>query len=72
MCKEHDQAAMYDAPTLKRLAALTIDVILHVVAAIVPGGEGRPPRKEWFVSEVHYDPIAKLVARFGSATLIRA
>ena len=72
MCKEHDQAAMYDAPTLKRLVSLTIDVIIHVVAAIVPGIDGRPPRKEWFVSEVHYDPIAKLVARFGKATLVRA
>jgi type IV secretion system protein VirB11 len=71
MCKEHEQAAIYDAPSLKRLVALTIDVILHVVAAIVPGRDGLP-RKEWFVSEVHYDPAAKLVAQFGHATLVRA
>jgi len=72
MCKEHEQAATYDVPTLKRLVALTIDVILHVVAQNHYDEEGRPIRKERYVAEVHYDPIAKLVARFGEATLVRA
>jgi len=72
MCKEHEQAAAYDVPTLKRLVALTIDVILHVVAHNQYDDEGRPLKKERYVAEVHYDPIAKLVARFGEATLVRA
>jgi type IV secretion system protein VirB11 len=72
MCKEHEQAATYDVPTLKRLVALTIDVILHVVAKNHYDEDGRPIRKERYVAEVHYDPIAKLVARFGEATLVKA
>ena len=72
MCKEHEQAATYDVPTLKRLVALTIDVILHVVAQNHYDEDRRPIRKERYVAEVHYDPIAKLVARFGEAILVRA
>jgi type IV secretion system protein VirB11 len=72
MCKEHEQAAAYDVPTLKRLVALTIDVILHVVARNHDDEAGQPLHKERYVAEVHYDPIAKLVARFGEATLVRA
>ncbi|MBX3301061.1 MAG: P-type DNA transfer ATPase VirB11 [Nitrospira sp.] len=72
MCKEHEQAATYDVPTLKRLVALTIDVILHVVAQNHYNEERQPIKKERYVAEVHYDPIAKLVARFGEATLVRA
>ena len=72
MCKEHEQAASYDVETLKRLVALTIDVILHVVAQNQYDEEGRPIRKGRYVAEVHYDQIAKLVARFGEATLVRA
>ena len=52
--------------------ALTIDVILHVVAQNIDDEEGRPIRKDRYVAEVHYDPIAKLVARFGEAILVRA
>jgi type IV secretion system protein VirB11 len=61
-----------DVPILKRLVALTIDVILHVVAQNIDDEEGRPIRKDRYVAEVHYDPIAKLVARFGEAILVRA
>ncbi len=72
MCKEHEQAATYDVPTLKRLVALTIDVILHVVAQNHYDEDGRPIGKDRYVAEVHYDPIAKLEARFGEATLMKA
>jgi type IV secretion system protein VirB11 len=71
MCKEHEQAAIYDADALKRLVALTIDVIVHVVARsrAVDGGASR---KDRYVAEVHFDPVAKLVARFGDAHVHRA
>jgi type IV secretion system protein VirB11 len=71
MCKEHEQAAIYDATALKRLVALTIDIMVHVVArpAYV---EGIAVRKDRYVAEVHFDPVSKLVARFGDATLHHA
>ena len=72
MCKEHEQAAIYDAASLKRLVSLTIDVIVHVVAHNHYDVHGHPTHKERYVAEVHYDPIAKLMARFGAATLVRA
>jgi type IV secretion system protein VirB11 len=72
MAKEHDQAAIYDAEGLKRLVALTIDVIVHVVATVVFDEGGNPVRKERYVSEVHFDPIAKLHARFGDSQVHRA
>lgn len=72
MAKEHEQAAIYDAEALKRLVALTIDVIVHVVARTVYDETGAATKKERFVSEVHFDPIAKLHARFGDATVHRA
>ena len=72
MCKEHEQAAIYDAATLKRLVSLTIDVIVHVVARNQYDAQGHPTHKDRYVAEVQYDPIAKLVARFGAATLVRA
>jgi len=72
MCKEHEQAAIYDAASLKRLVSLTIDVIVHVVAHNHYDVHGQPTHKERYVAEVHYDPIAKLMARFGAATVVRA
>ena len=71
MCKEHEQAAIYDAAALKRLVALTIDIIVHVVARTT-FEDGVATRKDRYVAEVHFDPIAKLLARFGDATLHHA
>lgn len=72
MCKEHEAAQTYDADALKRLVALTIDIIVHVVAELIYDAAGEPVRKDRYVAEVHFDPIAKLVARFGDAEVHRA
>ena len=72
MCKEHAQAGIYDAAALRRLVALTIDVIVHIKVERIYGADGTPLRKERYVSEVSYDPAAKLAARFGAATLRHA
>jgi len=72
MCKEHPDASIYDVVALKTLVSLTIDIVIHVVAQIAFGTDGQPLRKERFVAEVHYDPIAKLLARFGNAPLHHA
>ena len=72
MCKEHEQAAIYDAAALKRLVPLTIDIIIHVGAKVAYDAEGNATHKDRFVAEVHYDPTAKLLARLGDATLQHA
>lgn len=72
MCKEHEQAAIYDAAALKHLVSLTIDIIVHVVAQNIYNDDGEPIRKDRYVAEVHYDPVSKLFARFGDATLHKA
>ncbi|BEV13148.1 P-type DNA transfer ATPase VirB11 (plasmid) [Asticcacaulis sp. DW145] len=70
MSKEHEDAESYDAASLKALVTLTIDIIIHVAANNC--GEGDQRRKARSVTEVHFDPVAKLNARFGEAPLHRA
>ncbi len=70
MCKEHEHASIYDAEALKRLVRLTIDVIVHIKVRRIFDAHGSPIAKERYVSEVHYDPLAKLQARFGAAQLL--
>lgn len=72
MCKEHPHAAIYDATALKRLVALTIDVIIHIRVERIYDEQGTPIRKLRYVSEVGYDPLAKQAARFGAASVHRA
>ncbi len=72
MCKEHPHAKIYDIDALRHLVALTIDAIVHIAVERIHGGENEPGRKTRYVSEVYYDPIAKLDARFGAGTLHHA
>ena len=44
----------------------------RIVARNHSDAQGHPTHKARYVAEVQYDPIAKLVARFGAATLVRA
>lgn len=75
MSKEHPNAAIYDEATLKRLVALTIDAVVHIRVDTIGDGGNAPGvgnRKDRYVSEIHYDPVAKLQARFGAANLHHA
>jgi len=72
MCKENDQAAIYDAKELKRLVSLTIDIIIHVVSRVVYDDAGQAVKKERFVAEVHFDPVGKLMTRFANADIHHA
>ena len=72
MCKEHEQAAIYDANALKRLVTLTIDIIIHVEVEKIYDDDGEPVRKERYISEIQYDPVAKLTTQFGNAYLHHA
>jgi type IV secretion system protein VirB11 len=69
MCKEHEHAGIYDATALKQLVTLTIDVIVHIRVERRPEDDGLPAQKKRYVSEIHFDPIAKLKARFREARL---
>lgn len=72
MCKAHPDAAVYQDVALKRLVAMTIDVIIHVTAETLYDDSGNFAGKERYVTEVHFDPLAKLAARFGGSTVFRA
>jgi type IV secretion system protein VirB11 len=72
MCKEHPHATIYDAKALKHLVALNIDVIVHIAVDRHYDAGDTPPSKQRYVSEVYYDPIAKLDARYGGGTLHHA
>ncbi len=70
MAKEHADAAIFDAEGLKRLVRLTIDIIVHVRAEVVAGPDGKF-LKQRYVSEVHFDPVARLRDRFEDQILER-
>jgi len=72
MCKEHEDAAIYDAAALKALVTLTLDIIIHVSAKVVCDEKGQALSKTRFVSEVHFDPIARRKIRFGDAQIHQA
>jgi type IV secretion system protein VirB11 len=71
MAKEHADAAIFDAEGLKRLVRLTIDVMLHVRADIVAGADGMPAKRR-YVSEVHFDPVARRRDRFEDRDVLRS
>lgn len=70
MAKEHPDAAIFDADGLKRLVRLTIDVIVHMKAELTETSDGAMAKRR-FVSEVHFDPVAKLSDRFAENVLMR-
>lgn len=69
MCKEHEQASIYDSDALKKLVSLTVDIIVHVVRDILFDENGDPLKVDRYVTEVSYDPIQKLTTRFGDSII---
>lgn len=72
MSKEHDQAAIYDEQALKRLVALTIDIVIHIEAETIHDAEDNIVRVDRYISEVQYNPIHKLQEKYGAAKLHKA
>ncbi|MGI9296086.1 MAG: P-type DNA transfer ATPase VirB11 [Pseudomonadales bacterium] len=72
MCKEHPQAGIYSGDELKRVFALTVDILIHVEARVIEDDEGNPVAKDRYIAEISYDPIAKLESRFGNSEVRRA
>lgn len=68
MAKEHGDAGIFDSEGLKRLVRLTIDVLVHIRAEVAPDVDG-VAQKVRYISEVHYDPVAKRRDRFGDTVL---
>ncbi len=64
MCKEHPDAAVYNAAELKRLFSLTFDVIAHIEAVDIYDEQGKPVRRERKITEVYFDPVAKAKVSF--------
>jgi len=65
MAKEHPEAAMYEDAALKRLLALTIDVIAHLEASPVLDEAGTQIGKTWRMTEIYFDPARKWDTAFG-------
>ena len=59
MCKEHPDAGIFDAASLKRLVTMTIDIVVHVSVELVFDDEGGAVRKDRYISEIGFDPVAK-------------
>src|SRR5699024_1058105 len=73
MCKAHPDALTYDDKDIKHLVNLTIDVILHMTAQNQYDDDGNFIGKDRFVTQVHFDPLAKIAAQLGSdRTVFRA
>ncbi len=70
MAKEHPDAAIFDAEGLKRLVRLTIDIIVHMRAESEPMSTGGA-RRHRFISEVHFDPVARLRDQFEDHVILR-
>jgi type IV secretion system protein VirB11 len=70
MAKEHSDAAIFDADGLKRLVRLTLDIIIHVKAESCAQADGGLAKRR-YVSEVHFDPVARRRDRFEDAILVR-
>ena len=66
MAKEHGDAAIFDADGLKRLVTLTLDIVVHMRTKIVRLSDDQRGKIR-YVSEVHFDPLAKLRMRYGEA-----
>ena len=62
MAGEHTEAAAYTSSDLARLVRLTLDIIVHMKSRVEAGPCGESVRRR-YVSEVHFDPAAKLGAR---------
>lgn len=65
MCKENAEASTLGREEIKHLYTLTIDVVIHITRKVQYDAAGTQVGYERFVDEIHFDPWAKLQARFG-------
>ena len=69
MCREHADASSSSTQELKSLVALTVDIIAHITRKVIYGASGAAIGVERFVSEVYFDPAAKIARSVGEGVL---
>lgn len=69
MAKEHPDASSASAKDIKTLVNLTVDVILHMTAKTVYDAHGTACGVDRYVTEVYYDPAARLAYSVGEGVL---
>lgn len=72
MAKEHADAAIFTDSALKRLVALTIDIVIHITCKKVYDPLGNITGLERYVTEVEFDPARKIAMQVGEGTLHHA
>jgi type IV secretion system protein VirB11 len=71
MAKENQEAATLSREEIKHLVALTLDIVIHIKRELVLDDAGKPSHFIRYIDEVHFDPWAKMSARFGDHTVDR-
>lgn len=69
MAKEHPDAASASSRDIKALVSLTVDVILHMTARTIYNRDGQGQGVERYVTEVYFDPAAKIAYSAAGGTL---
>lgn len=62
MAKEHPEAATWDDVALRRLLAMTIDVVAHMEATAIFNEAGEQTGRRWSMTEIAFDPARRLRA----------
>ena len=71
MCIQHPNSKQRNREEVMRLVRRLIPIIIHMIARVELDADGKP-RYTRYVKGVHFDPVDRLVASYGDATLIRA
>jgi type IV secretion system protein VirB11 len=71
MCVQHPNSKQRSRGEVIRLVRRLVPIIIHMVARIEIDLNGTP-RHTRYVKGVHFDPIARLVASYGDALVMRA
>ncbi len=72
MAKEHGDAAASTSADIKRLVALTVDIFVHITARTVYDHNGFAIGVDRYVTEVAYDPAARLAFAIGEGGVLHA
>jgi type IV secretion system protein VirB11 len=69
MAKEHPDASSASADAIKTLVRLTVDVLFHMTARTTYDPQGKATGVDRYVTEVHFDPGARLAYSVGEGVL---
>ena len=72
MAKEHPDASSASSADIKRLVSLTVDIFVHITARTMYSAEGLAQGVDRYVTEVAFDPAARLASAVGSGGRVHA